>query len=122
MDNREIIELQNKIKYFAEEIENYKKEYRELANEELQKTKEYTLEEAKLALEYKTGKNPYNIAKPTKDDLDRMIRIALEKVFLDMELAKKRKEIVEKQYKMTEIQISALQSMLSYQKQLMNLT
>jgi hypothetical protein len=118
----EVAELNKRLSRFCEEIEGLKKEFELYARKELLLIKDYELKEAKLCLQWKTEGHPvYKIPKPTVDDLERMTKLELQKEYIDLLLAKKQKEIALTKCKMTETQISTIQSRLSYTKKEMEL-
>ena len=121
MDIHKINDLNNKLTILCNDIEQQKKDFIKYSKDELQIKNIYELKEAKLSLEYKSLGNPYNISKPTKEDLERMIKLELQDLYINLQLAKKQKEIVIQHYKMTETQVSTIQSRLSFAKEEMKL-
>lgn len=114
--------LNQRLSKLCEEIEDLKKEYEGYARKELTLLKNYEVKEAQLCLTWKTEGHPkYKIAKPTVDDLERMIKLELQQEYFELQLAKKQKEIAIQKYKMAETQISTIQSRLAYTRKEMEL-
>lgn len=121
MDASQIQGLHKRLGVLSSEIEELKKDYKRYADQELTNRAKYEMESDKLWLEYKAIGNPHKIAKPTSADLESMIHLALEDLYINMLIARKEKETCTQMYKMCETQISTIQSRLSYVKQEMSM-
>lgn len=121
MDIAQIEGLHKRLGVLSSEIETLKKDYQTYSDQELKSRVKYELEGDRLWLKYKADKNPYNILKPTKEDLEKMIHLDLEELYIDMLLGRKQKEVCHQKYKMCETQISTIQSRMSFVKQEMSM-
>ena len=113
-------ELLDRLTTYEKNIESYKNKYGAANKIIIESTEEFERESIKLALEYKvmgipTGKG--KIDNPTVTDVKNAVRNELFDLYIKLETQKSIKEANLEKFKMTQVQINAVQSKLNWYKE-----
>jgi len=117
-------EILDRLQVYEGNIEKYKNRYTEANKTIIELESEYKKNSCKLSLQYKISGVPTDkgtIENPTVTDIRNAIQSALLEDFIRLETAQKQKEIALEKFKMTQTQISVLQSILNWYKEELHL-
>ena len=113
-------ELLDRLTTYEKNIESYKNKYGAANKIIIESTEEFERESIKLALEYKVMGIPTEegiISNPTVTDVKNAVRNKLFDLYIKLETQKSIKEANLEKFKMTQVQINAVQSKLNWYKE-----